>query len=233
MSAVCPAAEVPALVRRYLDGALRAGGSTPRQVRVMQIGEMRQKPGGRWLPFTAVEEFAVEDVAFSWRARFPIAPLVWLRVVDRYAAGEGLLEARLWGLLRVMRACGQEASEGEVLRYLAELAWVPQAMLANRRLEWRELDARAVEVATRVGSARVTVRLEFDATGDIVGTWCDARPYLEGKTSVPRPWAGRFSDYAVVGGIRIPTRGEVRWELPDGPFTYWRGTITSIELDPS
>jgi hypothetical protein len=50
---------------------------------------------------------------------------------------------------------------------------------------------------------------------------------------VTRPWAGRFSDYAVVGGIRIPTRGEVRWELPDGPFTYWRGTITSIELDPS
>jgi len=83
------------------------------------------------------------------------------------------------------------------------------------------------------GPARVALRLEFDEAGDIIGTWCDARPYLEGKTSVPRPWAGRFSDYAVVGGIRIPTRGEVRWELPDGPFTYWRGTITSIELDPS
>jgi hypothetical protein len=194
---------------------------------------MCQRPGGRWLPFTAVEEFAVEEVAFSWRARFPIAPLVWLRVVDRYVAGEGLLEARLWGLLQVMRARGQEASEGEVLRYLAELPWVPQAMLANRQLEWHELDAQAVEVTTRVGSARVTVRLEFDAAGDIVGTWCDERPYLEGKASVPRPWAGRFSDHAVVGGIRIPTRGEVRWELPDGPFTYWRGTITSIELGPS
>jgi hypothetical protein len=43
------------------------------------------KPGGRSMPFTAVEEFAVEEVAFSWRARFPIVPLVWLRVVDRYA----------------------------------------------------------------------------------------------------------------------------------------------------
>lgn len=86
---MCPAADVPALVGRYLDGALPAGGSTPQQVRVTQVGEMCQKPGGRWLPFTAVEEFEVEDVAFSWRARFPIAPLVWLRVVDRYAAGEG------------------------------------------------------------------------------------------------------------------------------------------------
>jgi hypothetical protein len=48
------------------------------------------------------------------------------------------------------------------------------AMLANRQFEWRDLDAQAVEVTTRVGSARVTVRLEFDAAGDIVGTWCEA-----------------------------------------------------------
>ena len=39
----------------------------------------------------------------------------------------------------------------------------------------------------------------------------------------------RFPD---VGGIRLPTRAEVRWELPDGPFPYWRGTIASLELDP-
>jgi hypothetical protein len=34
----------------------------------------------------------------------------------------------------------------------------------------------------------------------------------------------------VVGGVRIPTHGEVWWELPNGPFTYWRGTITSVQL---
>jgi hypothetical protein len=36
----------------------------------------------------------------------------------------------------------------------------------------------------------------------------------------------------VIGGVRIPTRAEVRWELPDGAFTYWRGTVTSLEIDP-
>jgi hypothetical protein len=39
-----------------------------------------------------------------------------------------------------------------------------------------------------------------------------------------------FSDYAEVGGVRIPTRAEVHWELPDGPFTYWRGRVTALEL---
>src|SRR6266540_2256827 len=55
-------------------------------------GDDVAKPGGRGLPFTAVEEFAAEVVAFVWRARFPL-----VRVLDRYANEEGLLEVRLLG----------------------------------------------------------------------------------------------------------------------------------------
>jgi hypothetical protein len=29
----------------------------------------------------------------------------------------------------------------------------------------------------------------------------------------------------------VPTRGEVRWELPDGPFVYWRGAVTALEVE--
>jgi len=221
---------VPALVQRYLERVLPPGGDVPRQVRITQAGEMWRKPGARPLPFTAVQELAVNEVAFSWRARFPIVPLVWLDVVDRYADGEGMLEARALGRVRVMRQDGPEISRGEAMRYLAELAWVPYAMLANRRLEWRELDEQTVDVATRVGPARPAVQLHFDTAGDLVAARCDARPRGEGKTSVPTPWAGSFSDFAVHTGVRLPTRGEARWELPDGPFTYWRGTITSVDL---
>jgi hypothetical protein len=234
VNAPTTAADAPALVRRYVDRALPAGGSgdNPRKVRVTQIGEMRQKPGASWRCFTATEDFAVDEVAYSWRARFPIAPLIWLDVVDGYTGGEGFLEARVWGRVRVIRARGQDVSEGEAQRYLFELPWVPQAMLANRGLAWREVDPKTVEVVTQVGPARLAARFEFNEAGDIIGASCDARPYLDGKTSVSRPWTGSFGDYAVVGGVRLPTRAEVRWELPDGPFPYWRGTITSLELDP-
>ncbi len=185
---------------------------------------MWQKPGGRGLPFTAVEEFAAEVVAFVWRARFPL-----VRVLDRYANEEGLLEVRLLGLVPVARVRGPDVDEGEALRYLAELPWVPYTMAANRELEWRELADRLVEVTTRVRSARAALRLEFDTAGDFVGVAADARPRREGKQIVRRPWAGSFGDYAAVGGVRIPTSGEVRWDLPEGPFTYWRGTITALE----
>jgi hypothetical protein len=86
-------------VRRYFERALGgAEGPQPERVRVGQVGEMWLKPGGRALPFEAVEDFAVREVAFEWRARFK--PLGFLRVVDSFAAGEGLLEARLFGLSR-------------------------------------------------------------------------------------------------------------------------------------
>jgi hypothetical protein len=217
-------------VRRYVDRAIPSGTAVPRRVRVTQAGEMWLRPGGRPLRFDAVEEFAVDEVAFSWRARFPIVPLVSLRVLDGYAAGEGQLAARLFGF-PLLRGRGQATAEGEAMRYLAELSWVPQAMAVNRQLEWLELDRQTVEVATRVGTARVAVRLELDAEGDIVGASTDARPRPEGKRIVPRPWGGVFADYAVVRGIRIPRQAEVRWGLPEGRFTYWRGKVTSLELE--
>jgi hypothetical protein len=221
--------DLPPAVRRYVD---RAHAVEPaQQVRVKQVGEMWLKPGGRGLRFDAVEDFAVREVAFAWRARFK--PAGFLRVVDRFADGDGLLEARLLGLIPVMRQSGPELAVGEALRYLAELVWAPHAMVANEHLKWRELDERHLEVATRIGSTRAAVRLELDGDGDVVGARVEDRPRAEGKQVARRPWVGSFSDYAVVDGIRVPTHGEVRWELPEGPFMYWRGSIRSLDVLPS
>jgi hypothetical protein len=178
--------------------------------------------------FTAVEEFAVERIGFAWQARFPLIPLVAMKVVDEYADGNGQLVARLLGI-PVMRQRGPETAVGEALRYLAELPWVPQAIAVNRELRWRELDGREIEVATTVAGQQVAVRFEFDASGDIVRASTDARPRPVGKTFVATPWGGTFGGYEVVAETRIPTRAEVRWDLPEGPFVYWRGRVTSLE----
>ena len=45
------------------------------------------------------------------------------------------------------------------------------------------------------------------------------------------PWVGRFGDYIELGGIRVPGSAEVSWELPEGPFTYWRGEVASLVVD--
>jgi hypothetical protein len=72
---------------------------------------MRMKWGGRAMPFQATQEYDVAEVAFSWRARFRLVPLFWLDVVDSFEAGEGALNARLWGLLRVMHSEGRRQTQ--------------------------------------------------------------------------------------------------------------------------
>jgi len=190
---------------------------------------MWQKPGGRPMRFSAVQHFAVNRVAFSWRARFPLVGPVAIRVVDEYADGDGKLEVRALGL-PMQRQSGPEIITGEALRYLAELPWVPYAMAQNRELEWRQLDERHIEVAAHVGEERLAVELEFDAVGDVVRSSSQMRLFEVEKSWVPTPWAGEFRDYKLLGGIRIPTAAEVYWDLESGRFVYWRGKITSLEL---
>lgn len=211
---------MPPLVERFVErNAPRASDSTA-VVRFRQVGEMQLKPG-RWVRFAAEQEASVERVEFSWRARFPLARLLALRVHDWYRSGDGGLEVRLLGL-PVKRVRGPEVARGEAVRYLAELPWFPQACVRNRELEWREVDGETVEVATEVGSSRAAVRLQFDDAGDVVAASADARPRAVGKQTVDTPFRGEFRDYGIVGGARVPTAAEVRWELPDGPFAYFR-----------
>jgi hypothetical protein len=188
---------------------------------------MWQRPGARRMGFEATEDFAVDRVAFSWRARFPIVGRLALTVVDEFRDGSGRLRLSLLGVpLRTQT--GHELAVGEAMRYLAELVWAPQAIASNRELDWRQVDETRVEVTTPVGATSAAVRWEFDSSGDMVGA-TGTRPFPVGKTFVPRPWGGDFGDFESFSGTRIPTSGEAWWDLPDGRFVYWHGRITALE----
>jgi hypothetical protein len=212
-------------VRRYVDRNVPADQPLRSTVHFKQVGEMQLKPG-RWLPFRAEQEIAADRVEFAWRANFRAAPLVSVRVRDWYRSGVGGLDVRLWGVLPVVHARGEQFARGEAMRYLAELALAPQAMVSNPALEWRQVAESTVEVATRVGRERVAVLLRFDGAGDIVGASTDVRPRMVGKQVVDTPWSGVFREYREFNGVRLPVTAEVSWLLSDGPFTYFRGRVT-------
>jgi hypothetical protein len=217
---------VPQLVAAYLERALAGDRPAVRQVRIEQEGQMWSKPGAGPHRFKATEHLAADRVAFAWRARFPIVPLLAMKVADDYAGGEGRLDVRLLGRT-LQRQRGPEISVGEALRYLAELPWVPHALRGNVELTWKETGDRRLEVATRVGTESVSIALEFDAAGDIVRASSEARSFRRGETWVTMPWAGEFDAYQELGGMRMPTRAEVAWSLPEGRYVYWRGRVTA------
>jgi Family of unknown function (DUF6544) len=218
---------LPELVRGYLGRSLPSEGPVPATVRVRQTGEMWQRPGARRMRFEATEDFAVDCVAFSWRARFPLIGGLALTVVDEFRDGGGRLRLSLLGVPLRTQA-GQELAVGEAMRYLAELVWAPQAIDSNRGVDWRQVDETSVEATTPVGVMTAAVRWEFDASGDMVRA-TGTRPFPVGKTFVPTPWGGDFGDFDNVSGTRIPISGEAWWDLPEGRFVYWRGRIRAFE----
>lgn len=202
----------------------------PNIVRIYQTGEMRLSEKGRWIPFSAIQDFAVQQPGFVWRATFRLAPLITIEVVDSYVNGKGMLEGKLLGSIPLLKAEGVSTDKGELMRYLAELVFCPDALLNNPLLHWRELDEVTVEVTGEEGPA--AVRFNFDQNGNLGQISAVTRPRMVAGQSIETPWFGTFSDYAMLAGYYIPTFGEVSWLLEDGPFPYWRGRITRLERDP-
>ena len=152
-----------------------------------------------------------------------LAPFVEARILDAYVDGKGLLEVRLFGSFPLVRAAGPDAGQGELMRYLAELVWAPQAMLYNSELSWRVVDETSVEVSAASPAGTARMRLLFEG-GDVVGFEADDRPRLANGRIIPTRWRGdagtiaRSADIAsLLGRLRagacrraISTTGEAR-----------------------
>jgi hypothetical protein len=218
---------IPALVRTF---ALRAGGKVdgPTVVRVVQKAEMKLQPDQPFFPIDATQLSATRDPGFVWEARGTMAGVVPLRVVDSYVAGKGWLEACLLGAIPVANATGAMVSKGEAMRFLAEFTWNPDSLVNAAGLTWRQVGDGVVEVSILTEGGIATVRLLFDAGGDMVSIEADDRPMGTGEASLPTRWVGRFREYINLDGYRVPRFGEVAWVLPAGEFVYWRGEIISL-----
>jgi hypothetical protein len=215
--------EVAALATR-----LGADGRLDR-VRLAQDGSMTEGPGKPWIRFAATDTIEVAVTAFDWRAR--TGPLRCLTVIDRLSPEQATSELRLFGLFALSRNPPDEAAlrKGQIMRYLAEIPWVLDAILRNQALEW-SVRKNGFRVSYLSPFGRFSVDLELDADGRIGSVHAPDRPRLENGRFVERAWCGRFSDYRLQGDRWIPFAGEVGWRV-DGVFTtVWRAMLTAWRI---
>jgi hypothetical protein len=158
-----------------------------------------------------------------------MAPGLPVRVHDAYVAGEGILHASLLGLIPVVDMRGtDEVAEGELMRFFAEAAWYPTALLPSRGVRWEPADDRSARATLEEGDISITMLFTFDEQGLIETVSAESRGRAVGREVVPTPWRGRFRNYEERDGMRVPLNGEVAWLLPEGEKPYWRGHITEI-----
>ncbi len=224
---------LPAPVQRYLLEVLPAGQPLVAAAYVRHTGSFNMAQDGEWWrSFTSTQRVVTNLPGFVWDARIRLAPGINVNVHDAYVVGQGVLNARLFGLFTVMRqAPTPELAEGELMRFLAEAAWYPTVLIPGPGIEWEGVDDSMARVTLTDGATSVTLTVQFDDRGLIASVRSDGRYRDVDGVPVWTPWQGRFWDYVRRDGMLVPLEGEVVWLLPGGPQPYWRGRIASLTYE--
>jgi hypothetical protein len=227
-------ADLPSPVQRFFQAALQPGRAPVAAVSLAHRGTFNMGEGKeQWRPFTSTQRVVTQRPGFDWDGRIRLLPGVAVHVHDAYVAGQGLLHASLLGLVTLADMRGTaDTAQGELMRYLAEAAWYPTALLPSQGVRWTAVDDGSADATLSDGPTTVTLRFSFNPEGLIDGVSAAARARTVAGQVVYTPWRGRFWNHHWQDGLRVPMEGEVAWQLPAGLQPYWRGRVVSVAYEP-
>ena len=220
---------LPAPVSRWLAASGVVGRPRAATVRLRQQGEMRTRPDAAWMPVEAQQYFSVDPPAFVWRVDATMMHALPIAGRDRYAGGHGQMLIKAGALVNVVNADDDKIALGSMLRYLGEIIWFPSAALSPG-VSWQAIDETHARATMRDAGLTATAFFTFDEEGRV--RHFGAMRYLgAGKDAKLTPWVASCSEWRDFEGIRVPTRGEVGWELSAGTFIYYRWQILDVQYN--
>jgi hypothetical protein len=221
---------LPLPVQRYFRAALTNGQPIIAVATVEIAGTFNMSATGeQWKPFTSRQRIVTRRPGFLWDANILMLPGLKVRVVDSYIAGKGLLQAAILGLFKVADISGEgEIARGEFMRYFAEAAWYPTALLPSQGVRWEAVDDASANATIVDGPITLTLLFRFNEAGLIGSFRSEARGGMVGKEIVMAPWEGNWSNYQTRDGMTVPFTGEVAWMRPEGRKPYFVGSVTSL-----
>ena len=140
---------LPDPVCRYLRASIAAGTPLARSARLGMHGAV--KLGRWWIPFRARQVYAPHHgLVWTARAGGVIAGF------DRYADGQGAMQWKLLGLIRLLHAQGPDLSRSAAGRAAAEAVWVPTALLPRFGVTGEAADAHHLTASWRLDDLQPT-----------------------------------------------------------------------------
>ena len=217
-------AGLPAPVQRYFRHVLREGQPYLRGLRLRHGGQFKTDLQKDWLAIEGEQYIAAEPAGFIWQGTTR-----WFVARDAYEAGRGSLRVRLLGAVPVVNGHGPHYDEGELLRWLAESAWLPTALLPGAGIAWTAVDEHSARLTFTQNGQSVTCLMRFNERDEIEA--CEAPRYIDDTTQ--RPWRCHYAQYRRWYGVLIPTVGEAAWVIDGQEQSYARFVVRELEYEPS
>jgi hypothetical protein len=228
-------AGLPPPVQRFFRTVLRDGAPMIAAATVQHSGSfnMSSSSGEQWKPFTSTQRVVTRRPGFVWDGRVRMLPGLAVHVHDAYVAGEGLLHPSIAGVFTLadLHDTGGDVAQGELMRFFAEAAWYPTALLPSQGVRWQAIDDLSALATMTDGPLTLTLTMRFAANGNVTSVRAEARGRTVQDKVVATPWEGVWSHHAERDGMRVPLAGEVAWLTPEGRQPYWRGTITALAYE--
>lgn len=223
-------APLPAVVRRWLEHSNMIGKNMVHTAYLTQKGSMKTKPGGNWMPFEAEQWNTVDQPGFIWTTTMHLPGGIPLYGRDKYEDGRGHMRIELLALYPIVDSKGPQMDQGTLLRNLAEICWMPSAALGDY-IHWEELDSLSARATMTCGGISASGVFYFNTNGDILRF--EARRYYDRKEGATlENWVVENTAFADFGGVRIPCKSEISWDLADGRFTWLQLEVVELEYNP-
>lgn len=211
--------DMPPLVGQWLSRSGVLNRDPIENVKLEQRGKMRLKAGADWTSFTAKQWFSLHPPGFLWIAQVgnPGSFMQFLGK-DAFSNGKGSMTIKLWGLIPVVQARGQDIDQGSMVRYLAESIWLPSHFL-SRSCTWTPINGNRVQVKFEIEEQTIEGEFGFSNSGELISfssmRYYDATNQLEKWIADINP-----DSYQTFEGVRIPTKASITWSLNNGDF-HW------------
>lgn len=218
-------AHLPAPVQRWLRASGAVGSPRAKTARLRQRGGMRTSPTQAPMHVEALQYFTIDAPGFVWTVDLR---MFGLPVVgrDAYVSGRGRMYITIGGLIPVADATGPRIDQGTALRFLGEIIWFPSAALAPY-ISWEAIDDTHAKAHFAFGDVKASATFTFDDQGRFTELAADR--YYDGKTL--ERWVIPATEWKVIRGIEMPTRGGAVWKLKSGDFDYYQWEITDVEVN--
>ena len=219
---------LPAPVQKWLIKSGVIGMVKANIVHLKQKGTMRQKPEGKWLPMEAEQYITANLPGFIWNGTMGNS-FITINGRDKYINGKGNMLIKVMSTIPIGNSSGEEIDQGAMMRFLAEVAWVPSAAL-NDYIHWTYINDTIARATMTNGNRTVSGTFYFDYEGDIVGFEGKRYGNFNGHFSL-ETWFVRILEHKEFNGIRIGNKCEVTWKLKQGDFTWLQLEVTDISYN--
>jgi hypothetical protein len=221
--------KIPAIVKMWLLDANVVGKRPIKIARVNQSGMMKLAEDKSWMDYIATQVFTADQPGFLWRVKVKMNPLLTFSGKDTLINEKGNMLIKVLGVIPVVDESGEEIDQGSMIRYLAEMIWLPTAALSDN-MTWESIDELSARGILTIGEKQVSADFHFNGKGEIVEIFADRMMDQSGSYSLEK-WHIKIDAYDEWGGFRVPSEARVMWELEEGTFEWLSVQIKDVQYE--